>query len=81
MATDTVDDLQLIRAKIDHLLGIRTREGLSVPDQQRYEALILREAELLTCGRPHGGRERGASVVEYGLVASMLAITLMAVLT
>lgn len=81
MTTDTVDDLQLIRARIGELLGIRTREGLSLPDQQRYEALLLREAELLTCGGNARGSQRGASVVEYGLVASMLAITFIAVLT
>jgi hypothetical protein len=51
MPTDTVDDLTLIRTELEKLVGVRTRDGLSVHDQHRYDALLLREAELLTCGR------------------------------
>ena len=75
MVTETLAEL---RAEIAHLVEMRVNDGLSLPDQRRYEALVLREAELLTCGRR---AEAGASVVEYAMVASVFGLALLAALT
>ena len=75
MATDTLDDL---RAAIHELLELRVSDGLSPADQRRYEALVVREAELLTFER---AAERGASVVEYAMVVVVFALAFMAALT
>ena len=48
---DRTDELPRVRAELDHLVGVRVADGLSVQEQRRYEALLLRESELLTCGR------------------------------
>ena len=80
LPAETLDDLQAIRAEIDNLLHVRTTGGLSVQEHRRYEALLLREAELLTCRRPVTA-QRGATVIEYAMVVAMFAITAIAAFT
>ena len=80
MPTETLDDLRTIRAEIDNLLQVRNTDGLSVQEHRRYEALLLREAELLTCRRA-ALAERGASVIEYALVGAMFAVNCITALT
>ena len=74
MTTGTVDELPLVRAELDRLISLRTAEGLQPQDQRRYEALLLRESELLTCGGTTQHRERGATAIEYALVVAMFVI-------
>ena len=74
MTTGTVDELPLVRAELDRLISLRTAEGLQPQDQRRYEALLLRESELLICGQTAPSRERGATAIEYALVVAMFVI-------
>jgi hypothetical protein len=78
MAVATQDALAGIRAQLDELIRVRLDEGLSPQGERRYEALLLREAELLTCGRTS---VRGASVVEYAMVLAVFFMAVMAALT
>jgi hypothetical protein len=78
MVVATQDELASIRSQLDDLIRARLDEGLTPQGERRYEALLLREAELLTCGR---ASQRGASVVEYAMVIAMFALAFMAALT
>ena len=66
MATETLDELLHIRAQLDHPI---------------YEDRLLREGELLTCGRSELRGERGAAAIEYALVVAMFVIIAINLLT
>ena len=81
MTTGTIDELPLVRAELNHLVGVRTADGLTPQEQRRYEALLLREAELLICGQTARVPERGATAIEYALVVAMFVIICINLLT
>ena len=56
MSIATVDELPRVRAELNHLVGMRTDGPLTVQQQRQYEALLLREIELLTCGASRPSR-------------------------
>ena len=78
MAVATQDELARIRTQIDELIRVRLRDGLTPLGERRYEALLARESELLTCGR---SPERGALLVEYALIVAMFTLAALAAFT